>query len=149
MQVEPTKPPSLVPLVLTLFALIVAFHLGSALLGRPLFLALHMGPALEYARGPIDLLRASVVGFNATGTPTAQEFPLWQAAAGLAFKATGSTWLGWANLVSLLLFATALRPFFRLARRSLGDRVAWWGTVVVAGRTVDHSSGRLREHERL
>ena len=128
MQPEKARP-SLLPLVLTLATLIVAFHLGSALLGRPLFLALPIGPALEYARGSIDLLRPLVVGFNATGTPTAQEFPLWQAAAALAFKATGSNWLGWANLVSLLLFATALWPFFQLARQYLGDHVAWWGTV--------------------
>ena len=128
-QVESSKPPSLVPLVVTLFALIVAFHLGNALLGKPLFLGSHLGTALEYARGPINLLRPVIVGFNATGTPTAPELPLWQAAAGLAFKATGSTWYGWANLVSLLAFATALWPFFQLARHYVGERAAWWGTA--------------------
>jgi hypothetical protein len=113
----------------SLFALIVAFHLANALLGRPFSRALHLGPALEYARGPINLLRPVIVGFNATGSPTAQELPLWQAAVGLAFKATGSTWYGWANLVSLLVFATALWPFFQLARHYVGERAAWWGTA--------------------
>ena len=117
------------PLVVTLFGLIVAFHLGNALVGRSLFRAIHLGPALEYARGPINLLRPVIVGFNANGSPTAQELPLWQAAAGLAFKATGSTWYGWANLVSLLAFATVLWPFFQLARHYVGGRAAWWGTA--------------------
>lgn len=119
----------MVPLVVTLFGLIVAFHLGNALLGRSFFRAIHLGPALEYARGPINLLRPVIVGFNANGSPTAQELPLWQAAVGLTFKATGSTWDGWANLVSLLAFATALWPFFQLARHYVGERAAWWGTA--------------------
>ena len=98
-------------------------------MGRPLARLLHLGPALNYARGSIDLLRPVVVGFNATGTPTAQELPLWQAAVALAFKTTGSTWYGWANLVSLLLFATGLWPFFNLARQYVGERAAWWSTA--------------------
>jgi hypothetical protein len=121
--------PSVLPLVVILAGLIVAFHVGNALMGKSLGRALHLGPALEYARGSIDLLRPVVVGFNAMGTPTAQEFPLWQAAAALAFKATGSTWYGWANLVSLLLFATALWPFFQVARQYVGERAAWWSIV--------------------
>ncbi len=79
--------------------------------------------------GRIDLLRPTMVGFNATGTPTAQEFPVWQAAAGLAFKVAGSTWYGWANIVSLLLFSTALWTFFQLARQYAGERAAWWSLL--------------------
>lgn len=109
--------------------MIVAFHLGSALAGKSLFRATHLGTALEYAHGSINLLRPVMVGFNATGSPTAQEFPLWQAAAATAFKATGSTWYGWANVVSLLFFATALWPFFQLARQYVGERAAWWSLV--------------------
>src|SRR5262249_30201727 len=45
------KPPSLAPLVATFFGLIVLFHLGSALLGNPLYRAQHLGTALEYAHG--------------------------------------------------------------------------------------------------
>ena len=105
----------------------MALHLGGAIAGKPLIRALHLGPALEYARGSINLLQPVVVGFNATRTPTAQELPFWQAAAALVFKAIGSTWYGWANLVSLCLFATGLWPFFQVARQYVGDRAAWWG----------------------
>ena len=123
------QPGSLLPLVIILFGLIASFHLGCALAGKSITRALHLGTALEYARGPINLLRPVVVGFNATGTPTAHELPLWQAAAGLVFKLTGSTWYGWANAVSLLVFASGLWPFWRLARHYVGDRAAGWSTV--------------------
>jgi len=116
-------------LVATLLGLIVAFHLGSALVGKSIFRAIHLGTALEYAQGPIDLLRPIIVGFNATGTPTAQELPIWQATAGLVFRAVGSTWYGWANLVSLSFFATALWPFFQVARQYTDERTAWWALV--------------------
>jgi hypothetical protein len=112
-----------------LFALIVMFHLGNALTGRSLFRPIHLGTALEFARRPIDLLHPTIVGFNATGTATAEEFPIWQATAGLAFKATGSQWYGWANLVSLVFFATGLWPFFQLARAYTNEQIAWWATA--------------------
>src|SRR5215471_11239082 len=91
-------PAGLAPLAFVLFGLIVVFHLTNALLGRSFFRAQHLGVALNYAHGSIDLLRPVIVGFNATNTPTAQEFPLWQAIAALVFKVTRSTWYGWANL---------------------------------------------------
>lgn len=115
--------------MLALGGFIVAFHVGNALVGKSFIRASHLGTALEYAHGPIHLLRPVIVGFNATGTPVAQEFPLWQAVAGLVFKLTDSTWYGWANFVSLVLFGTALWPFFQLARHYLGERAAWWATV--------------------
>jgi hypothetical protein len=111
------------------FTIIVAFHVTFALTGKSIRRDSHLGAALEYAHGRIDLLRPTMVGFNATGTPTALEFPVWQAATGLAFKVTGSTWYGWANIVSLLLFSTALWPFFQLARQYAGERAAWWSLV--------------------
>jgi hypothetical protein len=116
----------LFPLVATLFGLIVAFHLTNALLGTPLIRPQHLGTALKYAAGPVNLLRPVIVGFNATGTPTALEVPLWQAAAGFTFKALGSRWYGGANLVSLLFFATCLWPFYQLGRQYVGHRPAWW-----------------------
>ena len=122
-----TKPVPIRPLVLILFGLIVTFQLFCAASGRPLMRAQHLGTALEYARGPINLLRPVIVGFNATGTPTALELPLWQAAVALVFKATGSTWYGWANIVSLTLFATALWPLLELGRAYVGERAAGWG----------------------
>lgn len=113
-------------MVAMLFGLIVIFHLVSAAAGRPLLRATPMGTALEYAKGPIDLLRPVIVGFNANGTPTALELPIWQASVGAVFKLTGSKWYGWGNIVSLLLFATCLWPFLKLGRHYAGERVAWW-----------------------
>jgi len=115
--------------VLVLLGLLFAFHLGGALLGKPLYRASHLGTALEYAHGSIDLLRPVIVGFNATGTPTALELPVWQAAAALAFKLAHSTWYGWANLVSLLCFATCLWPLVQLARLYVGPRAAGWAVA--------------------
>jgi len=128
-QTQEARHSSLVPLAAALFGLIVVFHLGNALVGKSLFRAIHLGTALEYAHGPINVLQPTIVGFNATGTPTAQEMPVWQAAVGLVFKAAGSTWYGWANLVSLLFFAAGLWPLFQLARHYCGERAAWWGMV--------------------
>lgn len=125
-QSEKARLSPLLLLVTTLFALIIAFHLGNALLGKSLFRAVHLGTALEYSHGPINLLKPVIVGFNATETPTAQELPVWQAAAGLIFKLTHSNWYGWANLVSLLFFSMGLWPFFQLARQYAGERAAWW-----------------------
>jgi hypothetical protein len=132
---EPAFTPRLVPsrvllLVGTvLFAATVLFHLACALRGHSMYRASYLGTALEYARGPVDLLHPVIVGFNATGTPTAQELPVWQAAAGLAMKVLRSEWLGWANLTSLVLFATCLWPFHRLAVLWLGERPAAWALV--------------------
>ena len=126
MQTEKARLSSLFPLVAFLFALIVLFHLGNALKGQSFYRALHLGTALEYSRGSVNLLKPVVVGFNATGTPTAQELPVWQAAVGCVFKALHSEWFGWANLVSLFFFTTCLWPFFQLARHYIGDRAAWW-----------------------
>ncbi len=96
-------------------------------MGRSLIRASHLGTALEYSAGPINLFRPVIVGFNATDTPAALELPLWQAATGLLFKVAHSTWYGWANLVSLILFGTALWPFLKLGCHYVGERAAWWG----------------------
>jgi Dolichyl-phosphate-mannose-protein mannosyltransferase len=122
---SPQKPGLLIPATVGLFALVVLFHLASARAGYPHFRDLHLGTALEYAKGNIDLLRPMVVGFNASDTPTPQEVPIWQALAALVFKTFGPWW-GWANLLSLALFATGLWPLWQLARTPLGERGAWW-----------------------
>jgi len=113
--------------VLTFLCCIVVFHLGSALAGRSLIRASHLGTALEYSARPINLFRPLIVGFNATDTPAALELPLWQGATGLVFKVAHSTWYGWANLVSLILFGTSLWPFLKLGVHYVGERAAWWG----------------------
>src|SRR5438477_5605063 len=86
--------------VLGCVAFITVFHLGSAAVGRSIYRDIHLGTALAYSKGPINLLKPVVIGFNLNDTPTPQELPVWQASAGLAFKLFGS-WFGWANLVSL------------------------------------------------
>jgi hypothetical protein len=123
---EGKKVLNLPSLCAVLFGLIVLLHVGSAIEGKSLFRPSHLGAALEYAHGSINLLKPVIVGFNATGSPTPQELPVWQATAGLAFKITGSTWYGWANLVSLVFFAAGLWPLFQLARQYVGERTAWW-----------------------
>ena len=108
---------------------IVLFHLGLAWAGYPSYRDHHLGAALIYARDGIDLLHPMIVGFNANGAPTPQEFPLWQAAASLPMRWFGE-WFGWAKIVSLFFFATALFPVFKLGE-ALGGRVAGWWAVAL------------------
>src|SRR2546423_711991 len=119
---------TLMGVVVALYVLIAIFHISSAVAGYSHYRDLHLGAALEFAKGHVDLLRPVIVGFNATETPTPQEFPVWQALAGLTFKIFG-TWFGWANLLSLALFATGLWPLFRLATEYIGERGAWWTLI--------------------
>ena len=121
---------NLTPVIVVFFGLIVVYHLANALVGKSFYRPQHLGTALEYAHGKIDMMKPVIVGFNANGSPTPQEFPLWQALAGLAFKITKSSWYGWANLVSLILFATGLWPFFQLARQYVGERAAKWTLII-------------------
>ena len=93
-----------------------AWALGWAVLDYPIYRDQHLGAAIEYHKNGIDLLRPVVPGFNATGTGTPQEFPLWQATAAVALNLSGGWW-GAANVVSLLLFSAALIPFYLLCRR--------------------------------
>ena len=122
-------------LVCLFFGGAVLFHVACALKGHPLYRDQHLGTALEYARGKIDLLRPVIVGFNATGTPTPQEPPFWQAAVAVVFKLFGAWW-GWANVVSLILFASCFFPLFRLAQIYFGTRVAWWTLVFFSAQPI-------------
>jgi hypothetical protein len=119
----------LASVVILLSGGIVAFHIISALAGFPAYRDSHLGTALQYAADPINLLRPIIVGFNLNGTPTLLELPIWQAAAGLMFKLAHSTWYGWANITSLLWFATCLWPLFQLAAAHLDQRGAWWTLI--------------------
>jgi len=121
--------------VLGFVCLAIVFHLGLAAKGMSLYRGQHLGTALEYAKGKIDLLRPVIVGFTATGTPTALEIPLWQASAAVLFKCFGS-WFGWANVTSLLFMIAALWPFFQLAKDALGSRGAWWSLVFFAAQPL-------------
>jgi len=122
----PSPEYSLAPLVAVLFGLIVLWHIGSAAHGKSLMRPSHLSAALEYAHGRIDLLKPVITGFNATETPTVLELPLWQAAVASVLKLADSNWYGWANLVSLLLFATGLWPLFQLGKTFVGERATWW-----------------------
>ena len=111
-----------------LVILVIVFHLGLALKGHGLFRDQHLGAALHYAATQIDFQHTIVPGLNATDSPTLQELPVWQAAAGLAFKMFG-LWWGWGNVVSLVLFLPCLYPLFQIGRRYYGERAAWWALV--------------------
>lgn len=104
---------------------IAAFHMGYAAMGHSHYRDQHLGTALTYAREGVDLLRPVIVGFNANHAPTPLEFPLWQAAASLPMRWVGE-WFGWANIVSLLFFATALYPIFKLGEALGGRNIGWW-----------------------
>jgi len=110
------------------FAMIVVFHLASAKEGHSHYRDQHVGTALWYAKNGIDLLHPVIVGFNATDTPTPLELPIWQALAALMFRGFGP-WFGWANGLSLALFAAGLWPLHALAKSCLGPRGAWWTLI--------------------
>jgi len=112
-----------------MLALVVVFHIGSVLRGKGQMRDMHLGTALHYAQTKMDLADTVIVGFNATGTPTVQELPVWQMAAGLAFKIFGTSWWGWGNVVSLALFLNCLFPLFQIARMHLDERRAWWTLI--------------------
>lgn len=124
----PTRPRLLIAVAFGLFLLTALFHLASARAGYSHYRDQHLGTALEYAAGKINLLRPIIVGFTATATPVPQEPPIWQAMAGAVFKMWGP-WFGWANLLSLLIFAAGLWPLHAFAKHYLGERGAWWTLV--------------------
>jgi hypothetical protein len=115
--------------VLFFFLSGTAFHLILAYKGYHNYRAQHLGPAINYAQGNIDLMNPVIVGFNAGDTPTPLELPLWQATAALLFKGFG-TWTGWANVASLLFGIAALWPLFKISKAYGSERVAWWTLII-------------------
>jgi hypothetical protein len=85
----------------------------------------HLGGAVAFAKGHIDLMRPMILGFNANGSPTPLEFPLWQGLTAALMKLFG-LWYGWGNVVSLVFFFSSLWAVFDLCRRMCSVRVAWW-----------------------
>lgn len=132
---SPSKNHELAAVLLLLLGLVVFFHVATALRGHGRYRDQHIGTALHYAATHFDLKDTIIVGFNATDTPTIQELPVWQMAAGLAFKCFG-TWWGWANIVSLILFLNCLYPLFRIVRQFYGDRAAWWSLIFFMSQAV-------------
>ena len=94
------------------------------MLGFPIYRDQHLGTAIKYANEGVDLLRPVIMGFNATGTGTPQEFPVWQALAGLALRLMGGWW-GAATIVSLLLFSFSLPFFWKAAKEDSDAKTAW------------------------
>jgi hypothetical protein len=126
------------PLILLASGFILAtaaLHLLGAKAGWLNFRDQHLGTAIAYSRGTIDLLRPVIVGFNANNAAVPQELPLWQAAAALALKLFGPWW-GWANVVSLLAFYSALWPFHRLVAAHADERRAWWSVLFLAAQPL-------------
>lgn len=109
---------------------IVAFHMAYAAIGYPHYRDQHLGTALTYARQGVDLLKPIIIGFNANNAPTPLEFPIWQAAASLPLRWFGE-WFGWANLVSLLLFSSALYPAWKIGSHLGGPATGWWTTALL------------------
>jgi hypothetical protein len=111
-------------LALSMLVLLWLYAIGWALIGYPIYRDQHMGAALDYASNGIDLLRPVIVGFNATGTGTPQELPLWQAAASVGLNLFGGWW-GGATLASLVLFTVFLPLFYQTAKWELSSGFAW------------------------
>jgi hypothetical protein len=104
-------------------ALLWTYALGWAAIGYPIYRDQHLGAAIEYSANGIDLLRPVITGFNATGTGTPQEFPIWQAAASLGMDAFGGWW-GGATLASLILFTIFLPALYQTAKWEAGPLAA-------------------------
>ncbi len=114
---------------------IVAFHLGSAALGKPLYRYLHIGEAIGFANGSINLLNPVIIGWNLNNSPTPQDLPLWQAAVAVLFKLFGIHF-GLANVVSLVLFFTCLYPLYRLAERFGPPGCGWWAVLLFLAQPI-------------
>ena len=111
-----------------LAAALVVFQLWMAAHGHYNERPQHLGGAVAYAKGHIDLLRPMLLGFTVNGTPTPLEFPLWQACTAVLMKCFG-IWLGWGNVVSLIFYLSSLWPLFDLCRRLGSSRIGWWAVV--------------------
>ena len=131
----------LIFLVVFFSACLAALQLAMAASGHGLMRVQHLATAVEYARGHINLMRPVIPGFNANGTPTPLDFPIWQGITAALMKAFG-VWYGWGNVVSLVFLFSSLWPLFDLTRRLYSKRAAWWTlffsltqpiTILIAG----------------
>ena len=66
-----------------------------------------------------------IPGFNANGTPTPLEFPIWQGITAALMKLFG-VWYGWGNVVSMVFLFSSMWALFDLTRRLFSKRAAWW-----------------------
>ena len=125
---DPKNNKDLIFLTILLATGLVLFELWMATTDHDNSRDQHLGGAVAYARGHIDLLHPMLLGFNANGSPTPLEFPVWQAMTAALMKCFG-LWYGWGNVVSLIFFSSSLWVLFDLCRRLGSARVAWWAMV--------------------
>jgi hypothetical protein len=122
------------PAVFLLIALWI-YALAWAWSGHPIYRDLHIGAALVYASNGIDLLRPVIVGFNANGSGTPQELPLWQAVASVGLNLFGGWW-GGATLASLLLFTIFLPCFYQTAKWETDASFAWFAVALLLAQPI-------------
>jgi hypothetical protein len=120
---------------LVMLAVLWLYAIGWALIGHPIYRDQHMGATIEYASKGIDLLRPIIVGFNATGTGTPQELPLWQAAASVGINLFGGWW-GGATIVSLFLFTIFLPCFYQTAKWEMCASFAWMAVALILAQPI-------------
>jgi hypothetical protein len=130
MQVSAAKFFSLLSVCLLWF-----YAIGWALIGYPIYRDQHLGAAIEYSTNGIDLLRPVIPGFNATGTATPQEFPIWQALASISMDAF-SGWWGGATIASLILLTIFLPAFYKTAKREAGSLAAAIATPLLLSQPI-------------
>ncbi|HEX9048289.1 MAG TPA: glycosyltransferase family 39 protein [Verrucomicrobiae bacterium] len=118
----------LIGLAMILAISIALFELWMATTDHENSRSQHLGGAVMYAKGHIDLLRPMLLGFNANSAPTPLEFPIWAAVTAGLMKCFG-LWHGWGNVVSLIFFYSSLVALFDLCRRLGSLRIAWWAVV--------------------
>ena len=122
---SPNKPYQTGKVAVFIFLSAIWIYAGIwVMLGFPIYRDQHLGTAIKYANEGVDLLRPVIIGFNATGPGTPQEFPVWQALAGLAFRLLGG-WRGAATIVSLLLFSLSFPFFWKIAKEDSDAKTAW------------------------
>ena len=126
---------SIAAVALAMLALLWLYAIGWALLGYPIYRDQHIGAALEYASNGIDVLRPVIVGFNANGTGTPQELPLWQAAASVGLNLFGEWW-GGATLASLLLFTIFLPSLYQTAKWEMDSSFAWFVVALLLAQPI-------------
>lgn len=118
-----------------LLAALWLYALGWAWIGHPIYRDQHMGAAIEYAAHEIDLLRPVIVGFNANGTATPQELPIWQAAAAIGLRAFGGWW-GGATIVSLILITLFLPCFYFIAKWETNSTFGWLALAMLLAQPI-------------
>ena len=111
------------------------YAIGWAWIGFPIYRDQHIGTAIQYIEKGVDFLRPVVVGFNATGSGTPQELPIWQALAAIGIRSFGGWW-GGATVVSLVLFTACVPLFYRTVTKETDLAVAGLATALLLAQPI-------------